>query len=456
MLTIERDSANLWRIHCVEISAGGATMRLRFRPSVSFLILASAIATSSAYGADPGPGGASFDHRWVTTFATDVRYFSWTSTRGQPTNANANPGRGHQIYVPVAAQVAGRLSPDFKTEFLIRGGWVHAHQTTAGLSGSVDTVTDTVTTARFSYTGWTGFHPFVAVSANLPTGLSSLSGTQPFARMDSDLVEIGSFGEGFNVGPTVGFNLPLTPQFIVTASAGYTWRSAYDRERSLSEKATAPPIPTEVSPGDVLTGTVTVAYADDTWSAKLTGSVSEETKTVENARPLYKPGRRYVASGSVSFNWPQDMGVTSVNASYSHSEKNEVLFLGAAALIKELMNANSDLYRVGIQHLIAWDRINIGPTGSFLYRDKNGYDQMTLQFVPAKTRWAAGLLMRYAPTDQITLSLRADRVWTREDERLAQGGVLFSVLANAFVPGSAVPIVSSDGWQIAGGANISF
>ena len=125
-------------------------------------------------------------------------------------------------------------------------------------------------------------------------------------------------------------------------------------------------------------------------------------------------------------------------------------------LLREPLNTNSNLYRGGIQHLVAFDRFAVGPTASFLHRDRNGYDSTTLQFVPAKDRWAAGAIARYAATDTVTLNARIEGVWTHENARPAPGDMLFSVLANGFVAASSVPVVSSRGLQIAVGANIKF
>jgi hypothetical protein len=146
-----------------------------------------------------------------------------------------------------------------------------------------------------------------------------------------------------------------------------------------------------------------------------------------------------------------------LTGAYAHSNRNDVKFLNVAALVTEAVNTNSDLYRVGVQHLFAVaENFAIGPTGSYLHRNANSYDATTLQFVPAKERWAAGGQVRYAVSDRITLNVRAEHVWVREDERLAPGGQQFSVLANAFVAGSAVPVVSSTGWMVAAGANAKF
>jgi hypothetical protein len=292
---------------------------------------------------------------------------------------------------------------------------------------------------------------------NASTGKSVLSGSQANARMDPDLVEIGSFGEGWNIGPTVGFNVPVTASFMVTASVGYTWRGSFDRERSSAEINPAVQSLTSLDPGDTITGTAALAYQGSPWAWSITGAVSEETTTGENGVDLYRAGRRYLASAVVSYSWPEQWGQTTLTGAYAHSNRNEVKFLNVAALVTEVFNTNSDLYRVGVQHLFAVaENFAIGPTGSYLNRNTNSYDATTLQFVPAKERWAAGGQARYAVTDKITLNVRAEHVWVREDERLAPGGQQFSVLANAFVAGSAVPIVSSTGWMVAAGANAKF
>ena len=148
--------------------------------------------------------------------------------------------------------------------------------------------------------------------------------------------------------------------------------------------------------------------------------------------------------------------MTTLNTAMAHSNRNEVLFLGAAALVTEPFNTNSNIYRVDLQHLVPFGGVWVGPTGSYLHRDNNSYNTLTLQYVPAKERIAAGMIARYAATGQVTFNLRAERFWTRENERDAINGQQFSVLADAFVKGSAVPVVSNDGWQVAGGLNVRF
>lgn len=113
---------------------------------------------------------------------------------------------------------------------MARGGWVKAAQTTPGLSGEVATTTDTVMSANATYLGWKGIQPFFALSANLPTGKTAVFGTAANARMDPDFVDISTFGEGYNLGPSFGFNVPLAGSLLFTTSVGYTWRDRFKRE----------------------------------------------------------------------------------------------------------------------------------------------------------------------------------------------------------------------------------
>jgi len=407
---------------------------------------------------------------WSETFNSEVRYFSWHSNRGVPTNALATgeftrpvagPGSGTEVYVPYAAQVTGQ-SDNLKIEMLARGGWVRARQSTGGLTGEISTATDSQMNGTVTYLGFKGVQPFASIDFNLPTGRSALTPTQVFARMDPDLVDIASFGEGFNFGPTVGFNVPITNSLIVTASVGYTDRGQFDAEAPLTPPTHASVAGTRINPGNDTTGTVSVGYATDAWNGKLIGTISQGTATTVNGAQFIRPGRRYLVSGSFGYNWPQPhIGTTTVNASASHSNRNDVTFQcllpGCPTdIVTEPLNTNSNLFRVSVDHRFRWDNFTLGPTGSYLHRDENGYVPTTLQFVPAKDRWSAGLLAQYAPNNIVSFNARLERVWTHENTAPSlTPNTMFSILANSPVTAFTVPVVSSTGWQFVFGLTAS-
>lgn len=73
---------------------------------------------------------------------------------------------------------------------------------------------------------------------------------------------IGVSGEGFNVGPTVGANIPVGDSLMFGLAVGYTNRGSY-KKNSLVNPATFTPFlgPTSnFDPGDDVTVTGTLAY----------------------------------------------------------------------------------------------------------------------------------------------------------------------------------------------------
>jgi len=208
--------------------------------------------------------------------------------------------------------------------------------------------------------------------------------------MDSDLVEIGTYGEGLNIGPTVGFNLPVNAALILTTSVGFTKRGKFERETATADPTVQ--AATQVEPGEVLTVTQAIGYQSGQLAASLLGTVSTETVTREAGIEVVQPGPRYLLAGTLGYSWSETIGQTTLTASLSRSGRNKVRLDGVSELIAEQFNSNSNLYRVGLQHLFPVGSMAIGPTASFLLRDANGYDSTTLQFLPAKQRWAAGAM----------------------------------------------------------------
>lgn len=151
---------------------------------------------------------------------------------------------------------------------------------------------------------------------------------------------------------------------------------------------------------------------------------------------------------------PHNIGTTVLNASLAHSNRNKILLPGFSFLAIETLNSNSNAYRVGLQHMVPVGNFQIGPVGSVLYRDHNGYNSATLQFVPPKTRWSAGMLAQYTPKESVTINARFEGIWTRENENPALDGGKFDDLAGGVLPAATVPTISGTGWQTSIGINI--
>ena len=390
------------------------------------------------------------DPLWMTVFSTEARYFSWRNNFTAPNGIG--PGRGSEFYLPFAMQLTGKPLESWSADFTVRGGWVKAVQSTPGHSGEVQTTTDTVASGTVTYLGLQGIQPFVSLNANLPTGKTVLPGNQANARMDPDFVDISTFGEGFNLGPTAGFNFPITDSLLVTTSFGYTWRGRFTQDSFIDP--TNPFLTSRVDPGDNLTATGAINYQIGQLAIGFTGAVTWETATSVDGTNTLKPGNRLLLALQSSYVWSENFGTTTLNASLAHSNRNKILLPGFSFLAIEALNSNSNVYRVGLQHMVPVGNFQIGPVGSVLYRDQNGYNSATLQFVPPKTRWSAGMLAQYTPKEAITINARFEGIWTRENENPAVDGGKLDDLAGGVLLAATVPVISGTGWQTSIGINI--
>jgi hypothetical protein len=393
----------------------------------------------------------SIDQLWNISYNTEIRYFSWNNTRGFTTDVPPLSGTGHgtQVYTPMSLSLTGNPSPNWKYEFVVRGGFVSASQTTSGERGSVDTPVDTQLSSTVTYNGLTGFQPFVAMLINAPTGKSALYNSSRFARMDGDLVDQGTYGEGWNFGPTAGVNIPLSPVLMLTLSGGYTQRNPFAKEAA--DPITGLITDTiSVKNGDEATVTAALGYAKGPLSLQGSGShswdqVSQSSMFGMTDYNMYRVGPRTTISGSGSYAFNEMWSVYS-NGFWTHTDKNDVLGPTGMFLIPEMGNSNSNLYRVngGVNYRFA-NGLTVGPTASYLYRDHDGYDPTTFSFVPAKTRYAVGGVANYNVTNKININGRLERVWIREDVNPGPP---------AFFP--VVPSMSGDAWVAAAGATVNF
>jgi hypothetical protein len=413
---------------------------------VSTLVLASAVSLSAvrAYAADmPMPVkavGQSTDKVWTTTATLDVRYSSWNSAYGYPTFLPplSGDGKGAQFYVPVALMTTGSPFTNWKLDFGVRSGYVWARQSTAGLTGEASTFTDTALSGTATYTGFDGVIPFLSLNINVPTGTAALYGPDRFARMDPDLVDVATYGEGWNFAPTLGVNIAVTKDFIVTPSIGYTNRNAFTKEGPI-DPITGAQGSVNFSPGDITTLSLGAAYAVGKFSINGSVAYAFESTTYQDGVAQYRAGDRVTVSGVAGYAW-SDAWKSSVSGYWTYSRKNDVNPGGVNALVLEAFNSNNTVYRINLDHTYSSGSWSVGPTASYLNRDANGYSSTTFQFIPAKQRYGLGGVGSYATSATSSINLRVERIWVHES-------------GNTFY---AVPALNSQGWLVSAGGVIQF
>lgn len=393
---------------------------------------------------------------WSVTYNQEHRYISWSGTRGTPANfANGQPGKGSQFYMPFGLELAGQPHSDVKVELLLRSGYVQASQRSAGgLSGSVSTYLDTTLGGTVTYLGFAGIQPYVSMNISLPTGRSVLWGNSAFARMDPDLVDVPTYGEGFNFGPTAGVNIPLADNLLIGLGVGYTNRGAYERDSVLAGNGVSNltlPL-SRFNPGDSVSYNASVAYAPGPWTLNAALTYVTTTRTTLDGGFAGRPRPTISLSGGAAYQW-DERNRSSLTASWSFTGRNDILD-PALQIVAEPFNSNSNIYRLAFDQTYKLNEDwTIGLTGSWLYRDANAYLPISASFVPAKTRWSAGAVAQYAVNKAIGLNARVERIWIRERDK---PDVIDIVNCGGVCPGSAVPALNYDGWLVSLGGTVQF
>jgi len=389
---------------------------------------------------------------WQFTLDEDTRFYQWSGTRGFPPIGTGPGGSGSQVYVPVSFDAVGKTSAVDKWEVQVQSAYVWSGQTTPGQTGSFSEITDSTVALTYTYLGLDGVQPYASLALNLPTGKSALFGSAINGRMDPDLVGISVSGQGFNVGPTVGVNIPIGQNWMVGAAFGYTFHGPYDKDTAtFLNPATFTPFTgttARLKQGDDYTVTGTLAYKQGALFTRLNASATFETTTSASGTlgftpysgPLYRAGNAHQVTWSTSYDW-SNVWTSVLVASYGHNGRNQVLAADLPPLVAELFNSNTDAYQVTFDNKFqVRSALTVGPTLGYLYRPNNSYVPTVLQFISAKTKWTAGGFATYDLTKDLAIRGRVEHYW------IDQG-------AN---PGLSLPAIADNGWLESIGATYSW
>lgn len=380
---------------------------------------ASARALGAQASAEPAGQYSAFN-------TTETKYSSWTGTRGANVFA-ADRGSGYQAYTPTTFGFDYVLPDQYKVETRVKGGYVYASQNTAGQSALYNGPIDTQASVNLTLLDFETIRPLLGVSMNLPTGNSYLPGNQRFTRMDPDLVDVGSYGVGFNINPTAGFIVGLNESTAVSISAGYTWQGDFTKEGiNISEIGNPAPPPAtfdistfdlkqRISPGNAYTVNSNISSTIDNLvligSFAYIGSSHTSIDGVSSGRA----GAKFTANGTAKYRF-DDRTALATSLSWAFSEKNDIPG-GLGSLVLEPLNSNSNVFIGSVEpSYMLTDKLRLATNYSFLYRDHNYYDVLQQQFIPAKQKHLVGASATYAITDAASVTLRGSRAWVEQED----------------------------------------
>lgn len=391
--------------------------------------------------------------------SNEVRYSSWTGTRGANVFATER-GSGYQVYLPTTIGIDYVMPSEYKLETRLKGGYVYSTHNTAGQLARYEGPVDSQASFNLTLLNFDSIRPLLGLAINVPTGNSYLPGNQRFTRMDPDLVDAGSYGAGFNINPTAGFILGLNESTAVSISAGYAWQGAFTKEGvSLAltpdglSRIDQFDLKNRVDPGDTFTvnGNATTSIGN---SLVLLGSFAYmgESHTSINGMNSGKAGAKFTSNGTAKYRVDERWSLA-FNVSWSFAERNQIPS-GFGGLIVEPKNSNSHVVIGSFDSTYAvTDRLLLGGNYSFLYRDHNYYDPIEEQFSPAKQKHTVGGSATYALTQTASIAFRGSHSWVRQDD----GPFLVTTLLPP-PPGFAFqpPTLKYEAWAASVAANLRF
>jgi hypothetical protein len=259
------------------------------------------------------------------------------------------------------------------------------------------------------------------------------------SKMDPDFVDVATYGQGFNIGATVGGQYNLTDKISVTLNAGYTHNGYYNTEGTFVP-ATGELPTLFMRPGQTLSTSAAVGYASTPFSLSLTGSYSHQTVTYVNQAPSFQAGDSITLSTLASLT-VADWSAFNFTASYTNTAKNEALDPTSSLFFIQNDNANSNLFKAELGQTSTVGKWQFGPYGGYVDRRQNTFDPLNYSFVPAKTILYAGGKLKYQAKDNLTFSFDVQRFTSKiqESPDKSSDGI--------FVIGSGYPALYFSGWK---------
>jgi len=404
----------------------------------------------------PAPNANS---NWSVSTNFEARFSTWTGSRGSNTFV-IEPGHGTQFYFPQTVTLFYQQPDAYRIETNLKAAYVVSNHHALNQDASLNTFVDTQLSSTITFLNNESYRFFLGAALNLPTGRSFLPGNLRFARMDPDLVDIGTYGVGFNANPTAGFIFGLSESTAISLSAGYAYQGPFTREGvdpALLSPNTIPccdlpmplPVmtPTKIDPGDVFTANVNTSSIFDQWSVKTSWAFMSESHVKVDGISIGQKGPTFTGNIASTILLDPKWALL-LNGSWSFSGKNKIQ--SPFGLITEQKNSNSHVLigSVDLSYAVT-ERLRVAPNYSVLYRNENYYDFIQEQFIPAKFKQSVGLSGTYTISPTSSVTVRGSRFWVDVEEGPAFpfGTSLSHDTGKLFIDSRDVqPVIHYHGW----------
>lgn len=266
--------------------------------------------------------------------------------------------------------------------------------------GSIATPLDTVISASFRglRTNVSGLPLQVSIDGDLslPTGTASLSASEMNTIFDPLLARQSAYGAGLNYSAGMSASLQMSSKLAIGLGARRTRLGAFAPESA------QPAI--EIDPGDL-----TSIFSQVTWKSGRTAvtagvKTSWESVSTRSGQPFFQRGRGLEISGfaaiPLSTKWRMSGG-----GNYTFNALDRRADLTTGSLAQDLAQANGDVWSVsGSLARRLGHNAELSLEADYVNSGASELPDSDFSYLPARTRWRAGIVARQSPSRSSVLS----------------------------------------------------
>lgn len=267
-----------------------------------------------------------------------------------------------------------------------------------GEEGKLSSLTDTIMSASYSHT-FSG-RPIAllfGLDMNLPTGKATLNATERRAEAGerNDLFEVDDFGEGLNIGPSIGFLYEFRKTSL-TLNGAYIFYGEYDPTSDIPDD--------DLDPGDqlFLLGGLNwyAAYWVDIGTFL---SYSYFTPDKIQGEEIFQDGQRLIIGGNARTRW--EKGEASFNLQYVIQGKNKVPIDNTLQTENDNRNGDEFFGLLSLSYFATPD-LTLRLLGDIRYYAESDYrdPDTSLLFSGKRVRYALGPGFRYRLNNHLSLN----------------------------------------------------
>jgi hypothetical protein len=251
---------------------------------------------SSAIAAAPGTTGIST--AIDINVQSGIKYDWWDDDRDN----NAS-----QLSIPVKIVT----SYDKYSATLLAGFANTSVELSDGTDQSLSNILDTKLNLSYEMIGTLPVNILIGLDFNFPTGKTDFTQEELVLIMDPDLISINTFGEGFNVNPTITA-VKKWEDLEAGVGVGYVWRGEYDFSEDLSN----------YDPGNIVNALAEMRYYFlSEWSARVFGYYAHYGKDKEDGTDFAQEGDHYLFGMGIKNDHIKWVGGATVRAVFRDKSK---------------------------------------------------------------------------------------------------------------------------------------